>query len=119
MVEFQDGMNQYITRLENNREESFIWDWTRRSVFHYLLDYFEYKGIETDQIASVYKVDGSRQLDEANYKFVVGLSMRVYENAVNLGLEPEYIKVYERALITFLLDEISFKELKNITLSAS
>ena len=117
--EFQDGMNQYITNLENNREDWFFWNWTRKAVFHYLLDYFEHKGIETTQISSVYKVDGGRLFDEANYKFIVGLSMRVYENALNFVLEPEYITIYERALKSFLLEEISFSEFQKVSLGAS
>ncbi len=117
--EFKDGMNQFITRLENNKQDWVIREWTRKAIFHYLVDYYEQKGIEKEQVACVYNKDGYRHYDEVNYKFIVGLSMRLYENAINLGLEAEYIEVYKRAFDSFLAYEISLAELQRITLSAS
>ena len=117
--EFKFGMNQFIARFENNKQDWVIREWTRKAIFHYLVDYFEQKGIEKEQVACVYNKDGYRLYNEVNYKFIVGLSMRLYENAINLGLETGYIEVYKRAFDSFLAYEISLAELRYIALSNS
>lgn len=116
--EFKEGMNHFINRLENNRHDWVIRDWTRKAVFHYLLDYYEDRNIEKDQLVRVYK-EGCRLFNNVNFKFIVGLSIRLYEHAQILGLESEYLKVYEKALTSFLVNEISYTELQNISLSNS
>jgi len=118
-AEFVSGMNQYINRYEINQKDYVVGQWTRTAVFHYLIEYFEYKGIELAQIKQVYNEAGCRKFNPSNFKFIVGLSMRIFENQLKYDLDVDFLKVYERAYVVLLNKEITMNELDAITLSTS
>jgi hypothetical protein len=113
------GMAHYINRYEKNQNDWALREWTRSALFHYLVEYYDYKNIEEEQIKKVYNENGCRIYNHSNYKFIVSLSIRIFENQSNFDLDSEFLKVYEKTFLVMLNSEITSKELNKIALSAS
>ena len=48
-----EGMENFLNRYENNKSDQDIIDWTARSLFYYLNDYFTLSNIKVTQLDSL------------------------------------------------------------------
>jgi len=97
-----EGMEHFLNRYENNKSDQDIIDWTARSLFYYLNDYFTLSNIKVTQLDSLRDEKGRLYYTNDTFKQMAVVTYRIFINASNYELDNQFIKLCEKSLIMFL-----------------
>lgn len=101
-IEIIQGMEYFLNRYDLNNTDLDLIDWTAKSLFYYLNDYFALSNIEVESLNSLRDKYGYLNFSEESVKKIAEMTDHILVNAKNYQLDSQFLQLCQRSLLIFL-----------------
>lgn len=101
-IEIIEGIEHFLNRYDQNNSDLDLINWTAKSLFFYLNEYFILSKIELERLDSLRDKNGCLNFSEESFKKMAAMTYRIFVNARVYELDNQFERLCERSLVVFL-----------------